>query len=164
MPNKPSKHVSFDLLPGHYIRRLQQISVAIFLQETEGFGITPVQFAALSALEEFPQIDQKTLANTIGLDASTIGGVIDRLESRDLVKRNPSEKDRRVHVLTLTSEGKHLLEDINPQVLKAQQRILSPLKKSQHAVLIEMLDTLVNGNNDASRAPSSIKTSENIHI
>jgi hypothetical protein len=119
-----------------------------------------VQFAALSALKEFPQIDQKTLANTIGLDASTIGGVIDRLESRDLVKRNLSEKDRRVHVLTLTSEGKHLLEDINPQVLKAQQRILSPLKKSQHTVLIEMLDTLVNGNNDASRAPSSIKTLE----
>jgi DNA-binding MarR family transcriptional regulator len=157
MSNKQSQHIPFDVLPGHYIRRLQQISVAIFLQETEGFGITPVQFAALSALKEFPKIDQKTLANTIGLDTSTIGGVIDRLESRSLVKRNLSEKDRRVHVLTLTSEGKHLLEDINPQVLKAQQRILAPLKKSQHSEFIQMLDSLVNGNNDASRAPSIIK-------
>ncbi|BDW11602.1 transcriptional regulator [Polynucleobacter sp. SHI8] len=161
MPNKRSKLISFDALPGHYIRRLQQISVAIFLQETEGFGITPVQFAALSALEEFPQIDQKTLANTIGLDTSTIGGVIDRLESRGFVLRNPSNKDRRVHVLTLTSEGKNLLEKINPHVLQAQDRILSPLKKSQHGELIQMLDILVNGNNDASRAPSFMKPLEN---
>ena len=158
MHNKQSTHISFDVLPGHFIRRLQQISVAIFLQETEGFGITPVQFAALSALEEFPQIDQKTLANTIGLDASTIGGVINRLESRDLVKRNPSEKDRRVHVLTLTSAGKNLLEKINPHVLQAQNRILSPLTKSKHVEFLQMLDSLVNGNNAASRAPSSLKT------
>ncbi len=160
MQKKGSKLISFDTLPGHYIRRLQQISVAIFLQETEGFGITPVQFAALSALKEFPEIDQKTLAHTIGLDTSTIGGVIDRLESRNLVKRNLFEKDRRVHVLTLTSEGKNMLEDINPHVLQAQNRILSPLKKSQHVEFIQMLDSLVNGNNEASRAPSLSKPVE----
>ena len=157
MSDHPYKLISFDVLPGHYIRRLQQISVAIFLQETEGFGITPVQFAALSALEEFPQIDQKTLANTIGLDTSTIGGVINRLELRGLVKRSPSEKDRRVHVLTLTPEGELLLQDISPFVLQAQHRILAPLKKSQHTEFIQMLDSLVNGNNAASRAPSIIK-------
>jgi len=157
MPNQQSKLLSFDILPGHYIRRLQQISVAIFLQETAEFGITPVQFAALSALEEFPNIDQKTLANTIGLDTSTIGGVINRLELRDLVKRSLSDKDRRIHVLTLTLQGKLLLKEISPHVLKAQQRILSPLKKSQHEELIHMLDSLVKGNNEASRAPSLLK-------
>ena len=81
---------ALDALPGHYIRRLQQIAVAIFLEETAGFGITPVQFAALSAVAQQPQIDQRSLARTIGFDTSTIGGVIDRLEARGLVQRSAS--------------------------------------------------------------------------
>ena len=34
--------LALDTLPGHYIRRLQQIAVAVFLQETEAQGVTPV--------------------------------------------------------------------------------------------------------------------------
>ena len=44
-----------DALPGHYIRRLQQIAVALFLEETAEFGITPVQFAALQAVDHHRQ-------------------------------------------------------------------------------------------------------------
>ena len=42
MPPQPP--LTLDGLPGHDIRRLHQISVAIFMQETEAFGVTPVQF------------------------------------------------------------------------------------------------------------------------
>ena len=52
-------HVDLDELPGHYIRRLQQIAVAIFLQETEATGITPVQYAALQMVCNQPGIDQR---------------------------------------------------------------------------------------------------------
>ena len=40
--------VNIDDQPGHYIRRLHQISVGIFLQELSGLGMTPVQYAALA--------------------------------------------------------------------------------------------------------------------
>ena len=69
--------VDLDDLPGHHIRRLHQIAVAIFLQETEPLGLTPVQYAALQGVANAPGIDQRTLARTIGLDTSTTGGVID---------------------------------------------------------------------------------------
>ena len=42
--------VDLTEMPGHLIRRLQQIAVAAFLQESEAFGLTPVQFAALQAI------------------------------------------------------------------------------------------------------------------
>ena len=64
-----------DELPGHYIRRLHQIAVAIFLQETEAHGLTPVQFAALHQAAATPGVDQRTLARSIGLDTSTTAGV-----------------------------------------------------------------------------------------
>jgi DNA-binding MarR family transcriptional regulator len=146
--------VDLDELPGHYIRRLHQIAVAIFLQETEAHGLTPVQFAALSKVGLTPGVDQRTLAGSIGLDTSTIAGVIDRLQTRGLMLRNASPEDRRVRLLSLTSEGQSLLRAIEPDMLKAQQRILKPLPAAERDAFMRMLRKLVEANNEMSRAPS----------
>ena len=104
--------LDLDSLPGHDIRRLHQIAVALFMQETESFGITPVQFAALQAVHNVPGTDQRTLARTIGFDTSTIAGVIDRLEARGLVERRADPRDRRIWRLHLTDEADPILQDI----------------------------------------------------
>ena len=146
--------VDLQVLPGHYIRRLQQIAVALFLQETEAHGITPVQYASLQTVDNTPGIDQSTLARAIGLDTSTIAGVLDRLESRGLLLRSASPDDRRVRLLTLTDAGRHLLAAIVPDMLRAQQRILEPLPRAERAEFMRMLRALVAANNGSSRAPS----------
>lgn len=157
MPASPSSRrraIDLDALPGHNIRRLQQIAVAIFLQETEGLNVTPVQYAALQAIADAPAIDQRSLARTIGFDTSTIGGVIDRLEGRALVQRNADPDDRRVRRLTLTADGAALLERVLPAMQRAQQRMLAPLPEAERAEFMRMLCTLVTANNELSRAPS----------
>lgn len=155
MPRDPVTPVSLDQLPGHQIRRLHQIAVAIFLQEVEGSGITPVQFGALQAVADRPGIDQRTLARTIGLDTSTVAGVVDRLESRGLMRRNASPDDRRVRLLTATPEGLATLAGLVPGMLRAQERILAPLTAPERRQFLRMLDTLVAANNELSRAPST---------
>ena len=139
-------------LPGHYIRRLQQIAVGIFLDETADLNITPVQFALLFAASEQDGLDQRTLASRIGLDTSTIGAVVDRLESRALIERNVSREDKRVRLLSVTSAGKKLLERVMPAMLRAQERILEPLSKSDRTRFMAMLKCIVEGNNAWSRA------------
>jgi DNA-binding MarR family transcriptional regulator len=151
---EPMAPVDIDQQPGYYIRRLHQISVAIFLQETEAFGVTPVQYAALQTVGRQPSIDQRTLARTIGLDTSTIAGVIDRLEARGLLVRSASPEDRRVRQLTLTDAARQLLADIGPAMLKAQQVILAPLAPLDQREFTRMLRQLVTANNELSRAPS----------
>jgi MarR family transcriptional regulator, lower aerobic nicotinate degradation pathway regulator len=146
--------VDLESLPGHHIRRLHQIAVAIFLQETEGHGLTPVQYAAIQTVANTPGIDQRTLAGTIGFDTSTIGGVIDRLEARGLVQRNASPSDRRVRLLSLTDAGLALLDATIPAMQRAQARMLEPLPKREQAEFMRMLRTLVTANNELSRAPS----------
>ena len=146
--------VDLEALPGYYIRRMQQIAVAVFLQETEAHGVTPVQYAALQMVGGAPGIDQRSLARSIGLDTSTIAGVIDRLEARGLMLRNASPDDRRVRLLSLTDEGRALLEATLPAVLRAQQRILAPLPPGERSEFMRMLRVLVTANNDQSRAPS----------
>ncbi len=149
-----TKTIDLDALPGQYIRRLQQIAVAIFLDQTADFGITPVQFGALQAVARQPGIDQRSLAKAIGFDTSTIGGVIDRLEARGLMQRNASPDDRRVRLLTLTPQGQSLLDDVVPAMLEAQKRILSPLTAAERKQFMNMLTRLVEANNEWSRAPS----------
>ncbi len=156
MPTKKtSPEIRLETLPGHYIRRLQQIAVGLFVEETEGFDLTPVQFAALATVQRQPGIDQRTLARTIGFDTSTIGGVIDRLEARGLMQRAVTAADRRVRRLTVTAAGAELLEGVVPHMLRAQQRMLAPLPAAQRGEFMRMLEVLVQANNGASRAPST---------
>jgi DNA-binding MarR family transcriptional regulator len=146
--------VALEDQPGYYIRRLQQIAVAIFLEETQAHGITPVQYAALNAALQNPGLDQRSLASLIGFDTSTLGGVIDRLERRGLIERQASPTDRRVRLLHVTVDGKALLDEVVPGMLKAQQRMLAPLAAEDRPHFLAMLKTVVDANNGMSRAPS----------
>ncbi|MFN9746958.1 MAG: MarR family winged helix-turn-helix transcriptional regulator [Betaproteobacteria bacterium] len=156
MAPTPSPTIDLDSLPGHHIRRLHQIAVAVFLQELEPHGLTPVQYAALQAVANTPGTDQRSLARTIGLDTSTLGGVIDRLEARGLVQRNASPDDRRVRLLTLSRAGGELLAQAVPAMLRAQERMLEPLPARERTAFMRMLRALVTANNELSRAPSDV--------
>jgi DNA-binding MarR family transcriptional regulator len=153
MPKARTATVDLDTLPGHHIRRLQQIAVAIFLQEAQAHGITPVQYATLQAVANTPGVDQRTLAARVGLDTSTVAGVADRLEAREWLRRDTAPDDKRVRLLSVTPGGAQLLREVEPAMRKAQTRILAPLAKADRAEFMRMLRVLVEGNNDLSRAP-----------
>jgi MarR family transcriptional regulator, lower aerobic nicotinate degradation pathway regulator len=140
--------------PGHLIRRLQQIAVALFMDEAQALDLTPVQYAALAAAQRLPGMDQRTLAHAIGFDTSTTGGVIDRLEARGLLRRQPSPEDRRVRRIHLTAEGEALLARAAPAMLKAQQRIVGPLGPADREQFIALLNTLVAAHEVGAAAPS----------
>ncbi|MGS0756059.1 MarR family winged helix-turn-helix transcriptional regulator [Roseateles sp. GG27B] len=139
-------------LPGHYIRRLQQIAVGIFMDETADVNVTPVQFALLFAASRQAGLDQRTLAGKIGLDTSTIGAVVDRLESRELIERKVSPDDKRVRLLSVTPAGEQLLQGVMPAMLRAQDRMLAPLPEADRSTFMAMLKRIVEENNTWSRA------------
>ena len=140
-------------MPGHLIRRLQQVAVSLFLEEAAEFDITPVQYAALKAIKTYPGLDQAALAGVIAYDRATIGGVIDRLEGKGLVRRTLSETDRRVRRLVVEPEGERLLESLDPAVERVQQRMLSPLDPEERRTFSQLLAKLAEAHNERSRAP-----------
>ncbi len=140
--------------PGHLIRRSQQIAVAIFMDETADFDITPVQYAALLAVSEFPDIDVARLSDLVALDRSTLGNVVERLEIKGWLERRPADTDKRSKLLRLTSAGRTLLKAVSPGVQRAQLRILSPVPKADRERFVSLLKLVVDLNNDQSRAPS----------
>src|SRR5512147_214183 len=109
--------------PGHLVRRLHQIAVSIFLEQTRAFRITPVQYSALMAIRAFAGIDQRRLAGVIAFDRSTIGSVVERLERRGLIVREIDRADRRYKALSLTPRGAQLLRDMEPAANAVGERL-----------------------------------------
>src|SRR6187549_3347462 len=72
------------------------------------FDLSPAQCHVLHLIEPGRPIPMGRLAETLACDASNVTGLVDRLESRGLIRRLPSAGDRRVKVLELTSEGSRL--------------------------------------------------------
>lgn len=141
------------LKPGHLIRRAQQIAVAVFMEECGHFDVTPVQYAALAAIAQQPDIDATRLSLLIALDRSNTGSVLERLEAKSLVLRHTSPADRRVKLLRLSAAGHALLRRLDEAVERAQQRIVAPLRPAERKIFIRLLAQLVESNNALSRAP-----------
>ncbi len=155
MPSKPTP-ITMDAVytaPGYLFRRMQQIAVAIFVEECRAFDLTPVQYAALIAIHTHPGIDATRLSAVIAFDRSTLGNVIERLQAKKLIERKPSPEDKRVKLLYLTKSGAAMLRAIMPSVDQAQARILQPLKAADRKTLMALLTQLVDLNNEASRVP-----------
>lgn len=133
-------------LPGYLIRRLQQLAVSVFAARVAqaGFDLTPVQFAALATLADHPGIDQATLASHISYDRATIGGVIDRLCEKGLVRRNVNPRDKRARLLELTAEGQNTLTRITPVVQEVQHNILAGLSGAERSDFLAALHRLTD--------------------
>ena len=135
-------------MPGHLIRRAHQISGAIFTARLAGFDITSVQYAAMVAIASQPGIDATRLSDLIAFDRATLGGVLDRLEAKGLIARQPSRQDRRIKTIALTSDGNALLDTVEGLVLAAQAEMLQPLSETERGQFIALLKKFVGRPSD----------------
>ncbi len=148
LPQPPAPHAAgpqagleiFEM-PGHLMRRMHQASLAIFDTEVAaaGFDLTSVQYAAMTVIAANPGIGQAALAQAIAYDRPTTGGVIDRLESKGLVRRENDPHDRRSRLLFLEEAGKTVLAGITPAVRRAQDHMLQGLSAAERKMLLQLV-------------------------
>ncbi|MGC1173572.1 MarR family winged helix-turn-helix transcriptional regulator [Polaromonas sp.] len=142
------KSFNFSEAPGHQIRRAHQLSIALFMEETAGFDVTPVQFAILNALMDDPGEDQVTLSGRVAFDAATSGSVIGRLETKGWVRREADPADKRRKLLWVTPEGEKVALRMKRAVNKVQSRLLGPLTVEERKQLGALLGKLIAGHED----------------
>jgi MarR family 2-MHQ and catechol resistance regulon transcriptional repressor len=80
-------------------------------------GLTMSQFGALEALYHLGPLNQNKLGKKLLKTSGNITMVVDNLEKRALVKRVRSPEDRRSVSVTLTKDGRKLIESIFPRHL-----------------------------------------------
>src|SRR6184192_2888535 len=114
------------------------------LPSSEGeFDLSPIQCHVLHLIEPGRPLPMSRLADTLSCDASNVTGLVDRLESRGLVRRQPSSHDRRVKVLQLTPTGARLRAQLLRR-MTAGSLPLSRLSVDDQRTLVKILEALVD--------------------
>ncbi len=140
---------------GFMVKRLHQVATALFDEECRQFNMTPSQYQALSALYEYPAIDQIALGRLTGQDRSTVGLVVRLLLDRGLIRRVVNASDKRRASLKLSPAGVRALRDTAPAARQAQKRFLAALPEADRPGFLSLLKKLVEGHG-ANIDPASI--------
>lgn len=138
----------WQLEPGYLFRRSQQIAVAIFAKECDQFGLTCLQYSALSRIRENPGIDVTRLSDIMEFDRSTLGGVVERLEIKGYIRRSGTAEDKRIKLLEITRHGQAILAQIEPHLGRVNRRIFSCFTAEEQKLLSKLLTQLILQNAD----------------
>ncbi|WP_018330216.1 MarR family winged helix-turn-helix transcriptional regulator [Actinomycetospora chiangmaiensis] len=109
--------------PGFLSRRLYQAYSAAWLRHVDT-TLTGPQFAVLTAVREYPDVDQGSLAACVALDRSTMADVCKRLEDRSLIRRDTAPSDGRRKLLSLTDQGATLFDDVSAKVARLHAELM----------------------------------------
>ena len=105
-------------------------------------GISMWGYIVLTALVEQPVRTQAALAQAINADKSRIIGVLDELQERGLIRRQPDEADRRVHLLSLTPAGDRLRRSVEAGIRRREEEVLAVLAPGERDAFLESLKAL----------------------
>lgn len=117
---------------------------------TEGV-ITVPQFWVLDFLKDRKSAQMNELAAYMKLKLSSATGLIDRMVKHQLVKRVRSQTDRRVVMISITSKGKKILQEMYKQKRKGIVRLFGRLGSEDRMQYMELIEKLVK---DLSSNPS----------
>ena len=96
-------------------------------------------YAVMAVLAEFGASDQRTIAERVGFDKSDVTKIINRLESKSLVRRTEHEADHRRHCAALTSKGRRLLEVSDQELVDSMKVFLRSLDNEEYRQLQRLL-------------------------
>ena len=99
-------------------------------------------YVVLTALVEQPVRTQAALAQAINADKSRIIGVLDDLQQRGLIQRQPDTADRRVHLLSLTPEGDRLRRSVEAAIRDSEKSVLATLPPADREAFLRSLKVL----------------------
>jgi MarR family transcriptional regulator, organic hydroperoxide resistance regulator len=116
--------------------------VAAELPVLQAHGLSMWGYIVLTSLEDEPMRTQAALAQSIGADKTRIIPVLDDLQERGLIARQPDPADRRVRLLSLTPEGRRLRESAQAEIRRREETLLSRLSVADRRGFLRGLQAL----------------------
>jgi DNA-binding MarR family transcriptional regulator len=126
-------------LLGYHLRLAQQ---AVFRDFARAIPeASPGRVGILFLIEANPGVTQSRLAQAVGLDRSTMVGVLHALAARELVERRRGE-DRRTNGLWLTRGGRALVASLKQRIRSHERRVAARLSAEERVQLLALLAKL----------------------
>lgn len=106
------------------------------------YGLSFSQFMVLEALLSKGKLSISEVRDTILSSVGTISLVVNNLEKMDYIKRESDKNDKRICLLSLTDEGRELIEKVVPENEKMIKTYMEGLSKDERQTLLVLLKKL----------------------
>jgi len=126
-------------LLGYRLRVAQQTVFRDFARSIP--EASPGRVGILLLIDANPGVTQSRLAQAVGIDRSTMVGVLHGLQARELIERRRGE-DRRTNGLWLTRTGRALVASLKQRIRIHERRVASRLSAAERAQLLALLEKL----------------------
>jgi DNA-binding MarR family transcriptional regulator len=139
---KKARSGPLDASPSHLMHRALQLALDIYAEEVGADGPTQRQFAVLEIASRNEGLTQTDLVRATGIDRSTLADLVARMTARGLLNRERSVLDGRAKAVSLSDEGRALLETARTRVEAADRRILALMPKARRDSFMKLLADL----------------------
>jgi len=127
-----------------YLLKHAQLGLARLTAEALApFGVTGRELAVLTVLAGQEPGSQQQAAQRLGVDRTTMVGLVDTLEDKGLVRRRAHAEDRRRNVIELTEAGGDTLHRADEASRDAERHFLAPLSARDAGLLKTALLALI---------------------
>ena len=126
-------------LIGYNARRAALAVIEIFLDRMAIYDLRPVDFSVLSLITHNPGITSRQLCSALGILPPNLVGMINALEKRELIHRQPHPRDGRAMGLHLTASGQKLMRDAEKTAAQLESDVAARLSASEGKTLIRLL-------------------------
>lgn len=112
----------------------------------KNFGISIPQLLTLKHLKEKPdyKTTMRSLRDFLSLNASTVTGIVSRLETKGYIARLPDPSDKRSTPIVLTSKGDELIKKTNLSLHEKISKNLEALDEDEYGAVVESFQTIIN--------------------
>lgn len=135
-----SLHRSGALLD-HLARRMRLRAGSVLAP----LGLRPRHLVALTVLRDCGGCTQQALSNKLEMDGTNVVGLLNELETEELIERRRSVEDRRRHVVDLTDAGAQRLAKAEAALAAAEDEVLGALDGDQRETLYKLLQQAATG-------------------
>ena len=124
---------------GFLLARLGMESRRRFVRMMGEHKLTTHHFGLLLALGEQGTLPQQHLSWIMGVDPRNAVPIIDELERRKLIERQPNSQDRRRYDVSVTATGRRIMRRLRLAGAELEQEMLKPLNDAERASLHRLL-------------------------
>jgi len=128
------------------LAKASQTAVKFMGQKISGLNVTPVQAMVIGFLAEEDQIMAGELGKKVELDSATLTGILDRLETAQLIERKGNPDDRRSVKIHLTTLGKETGFEVKKLIEEANKEFLADFteneKQELHGFILKLREKI----------------------
>lgn len=143
MTPSPAPDERYDLKILHSIRRIIRANDMHSKELAAHYKVTAPQLVTLHTIAHRNKTSINELSKMVSLDASTLVGIIDRLEAKGYVRRERSMEDRRQVSIWITDSGKAFIDQAPSPLQSSLAKSLTRLTPLEQSIIAQSLERIV---------------------